>query len=290
MSTIQQPIQQPLPISESVPARPFVKWAGGKAKLLPILLERVPTRFRRYYEPFVGGGALFFALRPGFAILNDSNAELMTCYAVVRDQPHALLEALSSFKINKTEFLAWRRENPADLDDVHRAARLIFLNKTCYNGLYRVNRTGQFNTPFGGYTHVRLAEPENILSASLLLQNVELRCGSFSAAVADAQAGDFVYLDPPYVPVGRYADFKRYTPEQFKGGDQVHVARVFRELHQKGCFVLLSNSKHPTVEESFAGFFQEKVHMPRYVNCRGTGRGEVEELLISNYERDRLLP
>jgi DNA adenine methylase len=281
-----KPIQEKLFVEERKPLRikPFLKWAGGKARLLAALRQSLPPRFNRYYEPFVGGGAFFFDLSPKVAVLGDSNPELMNCYKVVRDQPEELIEFISKLRVSGTEFYRLRELDPDTLSAVSRAARLIYINKTCYNGLYRVNKLGRFNTPYGRHSNVKLVDPANLRAASELLKKAHLVCADFEAVLKTARRGDFVYLDPPYVPVGKFSDFKRYTKDQFHEADQERLAEKFNELAGMGCFVLSSNSLNEKTAKLYSKFLQRTVQMPRFVNCKGEGRGKVDELLISNYE------
>jgi DNA adenine methylase len=242
-----------------------------------------PQPFQRYFEPFLGGGALFFDLAPSAAVLSDSNPELMLCYEVVRDCPEDLISEYSAYKVNESEFYRMRALKPEHLAPVARAARFLYLNKTCYNGLYRVNKKGRFNTPYGRYTDVSLAEPENLRAASGMLQRACLLCEDYQQALAGAEAGDFVYLDPPYLPVGKYADFKRYTKAFFYEKDHRSLAEVFGALSARGCFVLLSNSFHEKISKLYSGLHQLTVEVPRFISCKGEGRGKVKELLIANY-------
>jgi len=264
-------------------AKPFLKWAGGKTRLLPVLRTLLGRQtFRKYYEPFLGGAALFFDIGPKTAVLNDRNPELIFCYEIVRDYPTELFKALKQMPVNEKEFYQRRSVNPQTLAPVERAARFIYLNKTCYNGLYRVNRKGEFNTPYGRNDKVSLADEDNLHRASRILRNVRLMSDDYSSAVKDADKDDFVYLDPPYLPVGKYADFKRYTKETFFEDDHRKLAETFRTLSDRGCLVLLSNSYHEKIEELYSGFYQKEVEMPRFINCKGEGRGRVRELLVSN--------
>jgi DNA adenine methylase len=264
-------------------AKPFLKWAGGKSRLLSVLRHHVPVMCQRYFEPFVGGGALFFDLAPSQAVLSDSNAELISCYQVVRDEPDELLRELGQYRVSEEEFYRVRSLRPEEMPRVARAARFIYLNKTCYNGVYRVNKSGQFNTPFGHYKKIALVGEQNLRKASRLLQNASLVHQDYQAILAAASEGDFVYFDPPYMPVSKYGDFKRYTKEFFYERDHERLAQVFAELSKRKCFVLLSNSYHPKIAELYSAFHQTQVAVPRFVNCRGNGRGNVTELLISNY-------
>ncbi len=265
-------------------ARPFLKWAGGKSSLLPILSNFVPNEFRNYVEPFVGGGALFFATQPKSGIIGDANAELISTYEAVRDDPGGVISSLSKYKVSSDEFYRIRAQNPRVLQPVERAARIIFLNKTCFNGLYRVNRLGQFNTPFGHYTNVRLVDEENLYAASEALKSVQIRhAGYETLALESVGHGDFVYFDPPYVPVSIHSDFKRYTAGQFRERDHIRLAEIFRELDSRGAMLLLSNSFHPLVEKLYDGYRIEIIAAPRFINCKGSSRGDVKELLVTNF-------
>jgi DNA adenine methylase len=237
-----------------------------------------------YFEPFVGGGAFFFDLSPREAVLGDSNPELINCYEVVRERPEELINALARFRVSESEFYKVRALDPEELPTTIRAARLIYLNKTCYNGLYRVNKQGRFNTPYGRHSNLTLVDPANLRAASKLLRRAKLFCAEYETVLEVAGKGDFVYLDPPYVPVGKFYDFKRYTKDQFYEADHERLAEVFQKLAANGCFVLLSNSFNEKTSRLYSGFVQRTVQMPRFVNCKGKGRGHVEELLISNYK------
>ena len=252
--------------------KPFLKWAGGKSRLLPCLRQCVPATFNRYFEPFLGGGAFFFDLCPEAAVLSDSNADLIYCYQTVRDRPQEVLEHLRLMTVNEDEYYRLRAIEPKSLPDVQRAGRFIYLNKTCFNGLYRVNKKGLFNTPFGRYMTVGLADSMNLKAVSRALRAAKLQCEDYSAVrESSAAPGDFIYLDPPYLPVGKYSDFKRYTKDQFYESDHEELAEVFRCLARRGCYVLLSNSYHERISALFADFCQVIVSVPRFINCKGGG-------------------
>lgn len=269
-------------------ARPLVKWAGGKRSLIRQLQRFVPPRLGTYYEPFLGGAAFFFALAPTPAVIGDSNADLIALYEAVRDYPEAVIEALDRVqpRVLEADFYYRVRAQVAEaLEPPARAARFIYLNKTCYNGLYRVNRAGQFNVPFGRYARPpALYARDNLLSASRLLAAAELRCSDFEATLSAARAGDFVYLDPPYAPLTRTANFTRYTVESFEDGEQRRLARCVRDLDARGCLVLLSNSDTPAIRALYRGFRMEVVHAPRNINSDATARGRIPELAIANYD------
>jgi DNA adenine methylase len=187
--------------------------------------------------------------------------------------------------VSKAEFYRWRAVTPDELDPISRAARFIYLNKTCFNGLYRVNKKGQFNSPFGGYSSITLADAGNLQACSVALGRATILSGDYRKVLADARKGDFIYMDPPYVPVGKFSDFNRYTSQPFSGANQEELAKIFADLDKRGCFVLLSNSKHAIVEELYRPYRQITVKMPRFVNCKGDKRGDVDELIVTNYEQ-----
>lgn len=279
-----------------VPARPFLKWAGGKGQLLPELTGRLPARFRRYHEPFVGGGALFFhlantgRLKAG-ATLSDYNPELILCYQVVRDDVEALIEALQlhapHFK-DPDYFLdirSWDRRPDFDQRDaVAKAARTIFLNRTCYNGLYRLNNRGQFNAPFGYYKNPLICDPVNMRAVSAALRDVELSVSDFAAVLERAAPGDLVYFDPPYVPVSVTSSFTHYTGQTFSEAEQRRLAEVFARLVAQGVHVMLSNSHTDLARELYGHApVADIVYASRKINCDGKKRGNVEELIVCSY-------
>ena len=260
-------------------ASPFLKWVGGKTQLLPALLEYVPRDFDTYIEPFVGGGALFFALQPAKTVLADSNPELMNCYTVVRDKVEELIAVLSTYTYAEDFYYALRSEVP--LDAVLRAARLIYLNRTCFNGLYRVNKKGQFNVPFGRYENPLICDTERLRAASYALRNVELRCSPYQETLERyARPGDFIYIDPPYHPISQYSDFKRYTAEFFYADDQRVLAQMVKNLAQQGCSVMVSNSYCDFILDIYEGCQIVEVEAKRNINKDPAKRGEVKEVLI----------
>ena len=261
---------------------PFLKWAGGKRAALPALTPLMPPAYGDYYEPFVGGGALFFALEPGRAFLNDANEELVNCYAVVRDRVEELLVALARHVNTAEHFRQVRAQRPDELDDVARAARLLFLNRTCFNGLYRVNRRGEFNTPYGRYRNPTLVPEPVLRAASAALRTATLTAGGYREACATTGPGDLVYFDPPYVPAGGYADFRRYHRDQFREDDHEDLARLFKELDARGCHVRLSNAHTPYVLDLYADWTIHEVTTRRAINSNGDGRGPVREVLVAN--------
>jgi DNA adenine methylase len=266
---------QPLD-TRRIEARPFLKWAGGKASSLAQLAEFFPREVDRYFEPFLGGGAVFFHLKHRFprmrAFLRDSNKELINAYRVVRDHPVELMQLLDfhaeTFREQGDDYYYEVRKQHDLADDLARAARTIFLNKTCFNGLWRVNARGEFNTPVGSNKNPSLYDRENLLACALALRDAQLEAQDFREVVDEAHRGDFIYFDPPYLPISVYSDFKRYTPDQFCEADQVELARVFRELDARGCRVVLSNSDHPRTRELYAGSSIQVVSESRAINCR----------------------
>ena len=270
------------PGAEPGPATPFLKWAGGKTSLLPELLKHVPSPLRRYHEPFVGGGALFFAVAPRRAVLSDANGELIHCWRQVRDDVHAVLDALSVHVYDRVRFEAVRALEPLRLPPAERAARFIYLNKTCFNGLWRVNRAGRFNVPFGRYKNPSFHDPGLLLRASHALRGVQLLQVPFENALRRAAPGDFVYLDPPYDPVSDTASFTAYTRDSFSWDDQKRLAAECVALDRRGIRFLLSNSATPRVRELYRGFEQRLVRAPRSINCKAESRGRVDELLVFN--------
>jgi DNA adenine methylase len=267
-------------------AKPFLKWAGGKAQLLAQIAPYLPANYRTYFEPFLGGGAVFFYLRPQKAVLADLNPDLVNTFLVVRDSPAALMEALDrhgEHRGSKDYYYAVRKQEASSLSPVDRAARTVFLNKTCFNGLYRVNSRGEFNVPWGDYSNPKLYDPKNILAASAQLQGKDILLADYRVACARAREGDFVYFDPPYHPVSVTSGFTSYTKEEFGDREQAALAQMLRRLDRRGCFVMLSNSPTPFVRSLYEGFEIKVLKATRAINSKGTKRGAVDELLVTNY-------
>ena len=262
--------------AEAPAARPVLKWAGGKQQLLPQLLSRVPETYGRYIEPFFGGGALFFALAPKNAVIADSNAEIISLYRQLAKGAGAVIAAMKGHAYDEAHFYAVRAQSFESLSSVEAAARTLYLNRSCFNGLYRVNRQGAFNVPFGRYNNPRLCDAPGLEAAGRALAAAEIFCADYrDVLAAQARPGDFVYLDPPYLPAGGYADFKRYTKEQFREADHRALADEVRRLAVLGCHVLLSNAKHPLVWELYGDFAIEVVPARRNISSRAaTRRGE----------------
>ncbi len=274
------------------PAHPFLKWAGGKAQLAEVILGVFPTRAESYFEPFLGGGAMFFATmlrRPDLRtiVLGDANWELIDCYKVVRDFPEELIGALqyredgyNSAPDPKAFYEHWKAQDPRELDPITRASRTILLNKTGFNGLFRTNLEGKFNVPWSKKKTARIFDEDNIRACSTALQPVQLRAGDFTKAVREARAGDIVYFDPPYLPVSKTANFTSYTEARFTVDDQYRLLALFRELVDKGVKVILSNADLPEVRSMYAGFEIQAIKARRVINSKGSQRGPVGEVLI----------
>lgn len=268
---------------ERASARPFVKWAGGKGQVLGELKSRVPLRYGRYYEPFVGGGALFFASSPEAAVLSDRNPFLVNAYVVIRDHPGELVLSLRKHRTDRDYYYSMRGADPAALSNVERASWFIYLNRTCYNGLWRVNRSGRFNVPFGRYRNPKVLDEENLRRASEALKRAIVLCTDFASALEDVCEGDFVYLDPPYVPLGGTSDFTGYVEGGFDPSDQERLAEVFCNLTAAGVMAMLSNSDTEMVRCLYSGFSLETIQSRRPINCRADRRGAVNEVIVRNY-------
>jgi DNA adenine methylase len=266
-------------------ARPFLKWAGGKGQLLGRLRSRVPASYGRYFEPFLGGGALFFDLSPKRSVLSDVNAEIIDCYVAVRDHVDELVAALRTHRYDSEHYYAVRDTDPGSLPLVERAARTIFLNKTGFNGLYRVNLAGKFNVPFGRYAKPAICDEKNLRACSAALVNAELRVHDFEQAVGETVAGDFVYFDPPYVPLSRTATFTAYAPGGFGPDAQKRLARVFTKLARRRVLLLLSNSDVPEIRKLYGSYRIDVIQATRVINSKATRRGPVSELLVQNRDR-----
>jgi DNA adenine methylase len=267
---------------------PFLKWAGGKRQLLPRILDLAPARIETYYEPFVGGGAVFFALaagkRFGRAVLGDANPELVNCYESVRDDVAGVIAELRTHRNTKADYYKVRAKDPSRLSKTARAARVIYLNRCGYNGLYRVNSDGRFNVPFGSYARPNICDVARLEAAARALAEVDLVCGDFRDVLAERQPGenDFVYLDPPYVPISRTASFTAYAQRAFGPDDQRRLAETLRALSREQVPALLSNSYCSDTRRLYAGpdLIYKKVPARRAINSVGAGRGLVDEILV----------
>lgn len=273
--------------------KPFVKWVGGKRQLLKQFRELglyppedFDPRRNRYFEPFVGGGAVFFDLLPEKAYLSDTNVELVTTYKVIRDNVEALIRSLKKHRYEKEYYYKVRAQDPKKLSDVSVASRFILLNRTGFNGMYRVNREGKFNVPFGKYSNPLICDAENLRKASAALEHTEVTVADYKKVLRYAKKGDFVYFDPPYYPVSKTASFTAYTADAFLEKEQLELRDTFLELHKRGCFVMLSNSDTPFINKIYSGHRGvriSKIKAARMVNSNATKRGKIKEVLVTNY-------
>ena len=273
--------------------KPFVKWVGGKRQLLKQFRDLglyPPENFdpitNTYFEPFVGGGAVFFDLLPETACLSDLNNELVVTYNVIKNDVENLIKSLKKHKLDKEYFLKIRAQNPEKLSDLNTASRFIYLNRTCFNGMYRVNSKGGFNVPFGKYTNPLICDESNLRKASKALKNVEIKKQDYKEVLKKTKKGDFVYFDPPYYPVSKTASFTSYTSESFLEKEQIELRDTFIELHKRGCFVMLSNSDTPFINKIYSepkGLRITKVQAGRAINSDASKRGKITEVLVTNY-------
>ena len=266
---------------------PIVKWVGGKRQLMFELLNNMPENYNRYFEPFIGGGALFFELQPDNAYISDMNEELINLYKVVRDNVDELIIDLKKHDISKEYFMRIRDiDRTSDYEkwsNVKKASRFIYLNRTCFNGMYRVNSKGEFNVPFGHYKNPRIVEENNLINCSNLLQRTEIRHADYSEILNRVKKGDFVYFDPPYVPLSETSSFTSYTKDGFDMNMQFKLRDVCDELNSMGVKFLLSNSDTKLVNELYENYNIKKVFASRQINANADGRGKITEVLVRNY-------
>ena len=268
---------------------PFLKWAGGKRRLLRDYEPHFPACADGYHEPFLGSGAVFLRtctrLRPQRMLLSDRNAGLVNAYRAVRDSTERLIDLLEQHHRlhGRKHYYAVRALCSSDLDRVEQAARFIYLNRTCYNGLYRVNSRGQFNVPMGRYTRPRIVNAGNLRSLRIWLRGVHLRTAGFERIVEQVRSGDFVYLDPPYHPLSETANFTSYTEHPFTAQDQERLAKVVEALDAAGCLVMLSNSDAPLIRRLYRNYHLVPIEARRSINCNPRRRGPLTELLVLNY-------
>lgn len=277
-----------------VTPKPFVKWAGGKRQLIPILNQNLPENFGKYFEPFLGGGALLFHMlterNDQKCNISDLNSDLILAYTTIRDKIDDLISSLKNHEKNyqkdsRSYYYSVRDSNPRS--DIEKTSRLIFLNRTCFNGLYRVNSKGKFNVPLGKYTNPNIVNEGNIRSVNQILNTnkVSIKCRDFEAVLGDVKEGDLVYFDPPYQPVSNTANFTNYTNNNFTFDDLSRLAKLCRNLDSKGCKVLLSNSDSKEVVKTFSSNTWKiiKVQANRAINSNSKKRTGHFELLIKNY-------
>ncbi len=267
-------------------ATPVVKWVGGKTKLLPELLARMPKTFGRYYEPFIGGAAMFFKLSPQRAVIADVNPDLIALYNAIARDANAVIKKLAHHREAhcETHYYATREkwnEHHLSWSAPERAATFIYLNKTCFNGLWRVNRSGDFNVPIGRYSDPPILVPDALRAASAVLARADIRNADYQTAIEDAKAGDFLYFDPPYDPITPTASFTSYTAGDFGPDDQRALAATAKQLIDRGCKVMLSNSDTPFIRSLYKGLKIDKVKCSRAINSNAAKRGEVDELVMT---------
>lgn len=260
--------------------KPFLKWAGGKRWLIPRIKYLLPKSFNRYFEPFLGAGALFFHLRPTNGVLSDLNKELINSYIQIRDNLPELLSQLKKLHYSKRIYNKLRFSELNS--EIRRAVRFIYLNKTCWNGLYRENKEGKFNVPFGRYENPKIYDEENLIEISRLLRNIDILCADFETAIQYAQKGDFIYLDPPYVTKAN-SHFITYNASLFSWDDQLRLANIFYGLHNLRCKVMLTNACDNHIRKLYRGFSIAEISRKSLISGESKGRGDVFELIIRNY-------
>lgn len=268
--------------------KPIIKWVGGKRQLIAEIKSFMPKNYNRYIEPFVGGGALFFELKPQNAIINDYNEDLINLYTVVRDNPEELINDVCKHKNESGYYYKIRaldRDEKAfnKLTSIEKASRFIYLNKTGFNGLYRVNAKGQYNVPFGKYKNPSYYVSDNISACSALLNNTEITSGDFESIKERVNKGDLVYFDPPYVPLNKTSSFTAYTDKGFDEDMQIRLKELCDYITDIGAYFMLSNSHTDYILELYQGYNIHTVEAKRSINSKGTGRGKVKEVIVTNY-------
>lgn len=282
-------------------AKPFVKWVGGKRQLLEQFRklnffppEFFDTKKGTYFEPFIGGGAVFFDLQPNKAVLSDMNNELVVSYNVIKNNVDELIESLKKHKVSKEYFLKLRKKDISRLSDVEIASRFIYLNRTGFNGLYRVNKSGGFNVPFGKNKNPLICDEINLQQVSKVLKNVTIKHQDYKEVLTKAKKGDFIYFDPPYYPVSKTASFTSYVAGSFLDKEQIELRDIFDKLTERGCYVMLSNSNTDFINKIYTELKNKKyknnccvrinkVEAGRSINSKGSGRGKILEVVVTNY-------
>lgn len=274
--------------------KPFLKWVGGKGRLLPQLSQLYPDDFNEFYEPFVGGGALFFSLNPKIGHINDTNSKLISAYKHIRDDVNGLIaelralqkhyHELADIELQKLYFYEIRSKyNSLLASDPENASLLIFLNKTCFNGMYRENSKGGFNVPFGKHVSPTICDESNLRAVSESLQHTTISCSSFEEAVETASKGDFVYFDPPYHPLNATSSFTSYGADDFRVQDQEKLRDIFVKLSKRGCKVMLSNSDTEFIKDLYKDYKIHTILAGRSINSIGSKRGKITEIVVTNY-------
>ncbi len=267
--------------------KPFLKWAGGKRWLIPKIINKLPA-FNTYFEPFIGSGGLFFALEPERAVLSDSNPELINCYRGVKNHCDLVIEILTRLPINEKTYYDVRDRLYRKADRIHRAAFFIYLNKTCWNGLYRVNRAGHFNVPVGQLDRITaIINPQELFLASRLLKRARLKCCDFEEGVQDSTPGDLVYFDPPYITVHLNNGFIKYNSKLFHQPDELRLAKVAQELARKQVSVVVSNAAHPLIKQQYDGlFYKTELQRDSLIAADAVKRAKFAELLVTSFPLD----
>ena len=262
---------------------PFLKWAGGKRWLISRILNQLPS-INKYYEPFLGSGALFFALQARSARLSDCNSELINCYRCVRDHCASIIKILNRLRVDESAYYQIRKRYEK-ADKIRRAAYFIYLNKTCWNGLYRVNKQGRFNVPVGHLSRIKeLYNPEALIAASRLLQSAHLQCSDFERAVQNAQSGDLVYFDPPYITTHLNNGFIKYNSKLFHQSDELRLAKLAQKLAERGVSVIVSNAAHPLIKQQYDGlFYKREVQRNSLIAANPARRSRISELIITSF-------
>jgi len=270
----------------------FVKWAGGKLQLIDQFKAFFPDKFNTYFEPFVGSGAVAFYIlqkyQPKQVVLSDINEELINAFNVIKTNVEELINKLMEHKTEHTQngkdyFYSMRLLNASKLTSLERAARFIYLNKTCFNGLYRVNSKGQFNVPIGSYKNPDIVQADKLRRISKLLKTVKIKVMSFEKITDLAKKGDLIYFDPPYYPLKKGKSFTTYTKNNFLEKEQEKLAEVFTQLNKKGCKVMLSNSDTKFIKDLYKDYSVNTVKATRMINCNGADRGKINEVVVTNY-------
>lgn len=268
-------------------SKPFIKWAGGKRQLIKELIKLLPANYNRYFEPFIGGGALFFAIQPKNAYISDINPELINLYNVVKNDVDLLINDLIKYKNTEDYFYKIRnldrKPSYKKFNVIKKASRFIYLNKTCYNGLYRTNSKGYFNVPFGSYKNPNIIDKQNLKACSELLKKTEIVSSHFLAIENEIKTGDFVYFDPPYIPINKTSSFTKYYKDDFNIDEQIKLKELCDRLTKKNIYFMLSNSYSKLILNLYKQYNIKKIKATRTINSKANKRGAINELIITNY-------
>lgn len=257
---------------------PFLKWPGGKRRLLPQILPFVPQTFGQYIEPFAGGAAMFFALNPQKALLSDLNSDLISCYVILRDNPEALMKELNNMRNSEVDYYRVRASSPRG--SIKRAARFIYLCRLSFNGIHRYNQRGQFNVPYGYKSHLTIYDPDKLLACSARLQSAKIKNQSYLKSIANAKAGDLLYIDPPYTVAHNNNGFVKYNATIFSWKDQIRLAEAARRAAKRGCSVIVSNADHFSVSALYTGFNKEVIRRPSVIASSAEYRKSITESIF----------